>query len=374
VKVDEEGWVESLDPEHERASEEASPSGVSSTPWYFNWRFWLGIGIAGFSIWFVARDIPIAQVLEAMGKADLFLLFSVSIPCYVLATWVRALRWRHLTNPIAEIPRESLFRAQALGFMVNNLLPLRVGEFVRSWFLARQHGVSGTSILGTVVIERVIDVISVLMIASASLAWVGHGGDGLLSRGAVLLLPVACVPVMGLVALRLFPDQILGIARFFSKPLPPRIGTTLERLLVSFSEGLHSLTLGTHLFWILFHTIVIWLILSTIPMVVGIYAFGLDLGTPMETLMVSWLLLAAVGVAVAIPSAPGFFGTYQFAFNSVLERFGVTPAEALALGLLVWFVFWSTLVALGLLVLRSQRTSLSELTLHSSKDPATESR
>ncbi len=366
--------MESLDPEDEQAGEEEGRRSDSSTPWYLNWRFWLGIGIAGLSIWYVARGIPIAKVLQAMGKANLLLLFTVSIPCYVLATWVRALRWRHLTNPIAEIPRESLFRAQALGFMVNNVLPLRVGEFVRAWFLARQHGVSGTSILGTVVIERVIDVISVLLIAAGSLAWVGHGGETLLSRGALLLLPVACVPVMGLIGIRRFPDQIVGIAQFFARPLPSRVGATLERLLVSFAEGLHSLTLGTHLAWILFHTIVIWLFLSTIPMVVGIYAFGLDLGTPLETLVVSWILLAAVGVAVAIPSAPGFFGTYQLAFNSVLERFGVSPAEALALGLLVWFVFWSTLVALGLLVLRYQRTSLSELTLHFSKDPATESR
>lgn len=366
--------MEPLDREHERASDEENLPGGSSPPWYVNWRFWLGIAIAGLSIWYVARGIPVASVLRAMARANLLLLFSVSIPCYILSTWVRALRWRHLTNPIAEIPRESLFRAQALGFMVNNLLPLRVGEFVRAWFLARQHGLSGTSILGTVVIERVIDVVSVLLIAAASLAWAGHGGESLLSRGALLLLPVACVPVMGLVALRLFPDQILRIAQFFTRPLPPRIGATLERLLVSFSNGLHSLTLGPHLSWILIHTVVIWLLLSTIPVVVGIYAFGLDLGTPAETLMVSWILLAAVGVAVAIPSAPGFFGTYQFAFNSVLERFGVTPAEALALGLLVWFVFWSTLVALGLLVLRSQRTSLSELTLHASKDPATESR
>ncbi len=81
--------------------------------------------------------------------------------------------------------------------------------------------------------------------------------------------------------------------------------------------------------------------------------------------MVSWILLAAVGVAVAIPSAPGFFGTYQLACKSVLERFGVEPAEALALGLLVWFVFWITLVVQGLIVLRSQRTSLGELTLRS---------
>lgn len=366
--------MESLDPGHETESETEPASSRFSTPWYVNWRFWLGMAIAGVSIWYVARGIPIDEVFQAMGRANLLLLFVVSAPCYLVSTWVRALRWRHLTNPIAEIPRESLFRAQALGFMVNNLLPLRVGEFVRSWFLARQHGASATSILGTVVIERVIDVVSVLLIAGGSLAWAGRGGEGLLAQGALLLLPAAFLPVMGLVVIRVFPEQVLSTARFFARPLPARIGTTLERLLGSFTEGLQSLTLGTHLSWILFHTIVIWLVLSPIPILAGLYAFDLDLGSPLETVMVSYILLAAVGVAVAIPSAPGFFGTYQLAYSSVLERFGVTPAEALALGLLVWFVFWFTLVALGMLVLRSQQTSLGELALHASKDSATESR
>ncbi len=366
--------MEPLDRQDETAGQGEAQLRGSSLPWYRNWRFWIGIVIAGLSIWYVARGIPVAEVLHAMRQANIVLLFALSVPCYLLSTWVRALRWRHLTNPVSEFPRESLFHAQALGFMVNNVLPLRVGEFVRSWYLARKQGVSATAVLGTVVIERVIDVVCVLLIAAASLTWAGRGGESLLARGALLLLPVACVPVLGLVAIRVFPVQILSIGHFFARPLPAGAGATFERLLGSFSEGLQSLTLGSHLFWILFHSAVIWLVLSTIPILAGVLAFGLDLGTPGETLMVSWILLAAVGVAVAIPSTPGFFGTYQLAFNSVLERFGVSPAEALAMGLLVWFVFWITLVALGLLVLRSQRTSLGELTLHAGKDPASESR
>ncbi len=369
---DEEERVGSLDrPDKAVAPQDDSTLGPSlggGTPWYLNWRFWFGIGIAALSIWYVARGIPLESVFEAMKQADLVLLFAASIPCYVAATWVRALRWRHLTNPVVEIDRVPLFHAQAIGFLVNNILPLRVGEFVRSWYLARQQGVSATSILGTVVIERVIDVVCVLLIAAASLTWAGRGGDSLLSRGTMLLLPAACVPVLGLVAIRMFPEQVIAIAHFFVRPLPDGIGSTLERLVRRFADGLHSLSLGSHLAWILVHSVVIWLLLSTIPMLAGIYAFGLELGNPVETLMVSWILLAAVGVAVAIPSTPGFFGTYQLAFNSVLERFGVTPAEALALGLLVWFVFWSSLVVLGLLVLRSQKTSLGELTFHSSYD------
>jgi uncharacterized membrane protein YbhN (UPF0104 family) len=77
--------------------------------------------------------------------------------------------------------------------------------------------------------------------------------------------------------------------------------------------------------------------------------------------LASYIALGAVGVAVAIPSAPGFFGTYQLAFKTVLEQFGVESATALAMGLLVWFAFWSTLTAGGLLVMRAGGTRFSDL-------------
>jgi uncharacterized protein (TIRG00374 family) len=346
----------------------------SGRPWFLDWKVWLGVAITAVSLWYVGRGIPLGDVLAAMKSANLPLLLVFSVPAYVASVWVRALRWRHFTNPIADIPRGALFRAQAIGFLVNNVVPLRIGEFVRCWALARETKNSATAILGTVVIERTLDVVTVLLLAAASLTLAGRGGNagdtGLLAQGARLLLPVACVPVLGLVVLRIWPAQVIAIARWFARPLPDRVGDTLEHLLSSFSEGLGSLKGGSHLFWILFHTVVIWLLLSTIPVIAGIVAFGIDLGPPAEMLVTSWLLLAAVGVAVAIPSAPGFFGTYQLAFNAVLERFGVEPATALAIGLVVWFVFWITLVALGLLVLRTQHTSLGELTHQSGKDPA----
>ncbi len=353
---------------------EAAAAAAPRRPWHLDWKVWFGIAITAVAFWYAARGIPLGEVVVAMGRADLPLLLVLSLPCYVLSVWVRALRWRHFTNPIAEIPRGALFRAQALGFMVNNLVPLRIGELVRAWSLAREQGVSATAILGTIVIERLLDVIAVLVLAAVSLTWIGRGGDSLLARGTLLLLPAACVPVVGLILLRLFPEQIVSITRWFVRPFPERIGTTLEKLLRSFSEGLGSLTGGTHLFWILFHTLVIWLVLSTIPLLAAVWAFDIDLGGAADTIMTSWILLAAVGVAVAIPSAPGFFGTYQLAFSSVLERFGVDPATALAMGLLVWFLFWISLVVLGAIVLRVQHTSLGELTYQPGKDPGTERR
>lgn len=329
----------------------------------WDWRVWLGIVITVLCFWYAARGIPLSDVLRAMEKADFWPLFLFSAPFYVLSIYVRALRWRHLTNPITSISRGALFRATAIGFMVNNLLPLRIGEFVRCWSVAREHEISLAGAFGTVVLERVLDIVSVLLLVFAALGLVGLSSDasGVLQQGSKLLLPVALAPVAGLLLLRLAPEMAIRITHALLRPFPERLSTGAQSTLRSFIAGLAALRGGRHLFWIVLHSVVIWLVASTGPMLLGLWAFGVDLGSPMETLLTSWILLGAVGAAVAIPSAPGFIGPYQLAFKAVLVHFGVEPATALAMGVLVWFVFWVTLTLQGLVVLRSGHTSLSEL-------------
>ena len=75
---------------------------------------------------------PHDEVMAAMERADLVLLLTASVPAYLAAVWVRALRWRYLTESIAPMERGVLFRAMAIGFTANNLLPLRIGEVVRA--------------------------------------------------------------------------------------------------------------------------------------------------------------------------------------------------------------------------------------------------
>jgi uncharacterized protein (TIRG00374 family) len=347
----------------ETVNEASDADGPPGRSWYADWRVWGTLAITGGCLWLAMRGVPLDDVMASMERANLTLLLVLSVPSYVAAVWVRALRWRYLTESIAPMPRSTLFRAMAIGFAVNNLLPLRIGELARSWYLARETGTSATSVLGSVAVERVIDVVVLLILAMVGLLVAGRESDeaGLLAQGALLLLPVAVAPLAVLIVLRLRPEFVYRIVRFFARPLPDRLGDGLESVLRRFADGLGSLRGGTHLFWIVLHSITIWLILSAIPMLAGIAAFGIDLGSPAKTLVLSWVVLAVVGVAVAIPSAPGFFGPYQLAFKAVLVRLGVDPPTALAVGLLVWFVFWVTLTVLGLVVLRMRGTSLGEL-------------
>jgi hypothetical protein len=322
---------------------------------------WLGLAVTVIAMAFALRDVELDAVAREFARADLLVLFGLSVPAYVAVVWLRALRWRHLTDPIQVMPRGALFRAVAVGFMANNVFPLRMGEFVRSWYLGRECGVSPAAVFGTVILERVIDTVMVIALALTMVSLVGADDGGTWQRGLLWLLPVAAVPLGGLAWLRAAPGPAVAFVRAVARPLPARLQEVLLAQLHRFQEGLGALRGGTHLFWIGFHTFSIWLVASTVPMVAGFLALDVEFGTAWETLVAGWMTLAAVGIAVALPSAPGFFGLYHSACRLVLERFGMAPEMAVALGTLLHAVFWLSLTSLGFAVLRLRRTPLEEL-------------
>ena len=322
---------------------------------------WLGLAVTVIAMAFALRDIELRAVVREFARADLVLLIGVSVPAYLLVVWLRALRWRHLTDPIQVMPRAALFRAVAVGFMANNVFPLRMGEFVRSWYLGRECGVSPASVFGTVILERVIDTTMVISLALTMVSLVGVDEGGTWQRGLLWLLPVVAIPLGGLVWLRVAPGPALAFVQVVTRPLSDRFQELLLRQLDRFTEGLGALRGGIHLFWIGFHTLSIWLVASTIPMIAGFVALDIDFGSAWETLIAGWMTLAAVGIAVALPSAPGFFGLYHSACRLVLERFGLAPELAVAVGTLLHAMFWVTLTGLGFAVLRIRHTPLEEL-------------
>lgn len=311
--------------------------------------------------WLVLRDAPFAEVARVIAGVNWVLLLVLSIPAYVLVIYLRALRWKHLAAPIHPFATGPLFRATAVGFMANNIFPLRMGEVIRAWYLSREGGGSRAAIFGTVILERVIDMVTVIGLAFGVLALLGAGHDGLIARGAVVLLFVAIAPTIGIAMLEVAPEPVIALVTWFTRPFSTRLTEFLEYALRRFSEGLGALRSGHHLLRVALYTVAIWLVASTIPLLAAFAAVGVDLGSPYETLAAAWITQAAIGMAVALPSAPGFFGPYHFACKVALERFGIPPETAVALGTLIHAVFWLSLTGLGLTVLRLRHTSLGEI-------------
>ncbi len=307
------------------------------------------------------RDVDIALVASTLRQANWLLLIGLSLPSYLAVIQLRAMRWRHLTDPIQPIGVRPLFRATAVGFMANNIFPLRLGEIIRPMYLSREVGASSAALFGTVILERVIDTVMVLGLACLAISLRGSGSEDVLARVAYALIPVAAAPLIGVLTLRLAPHLVIGAASWLLRPFPARFGKYLVDVLSRFGEGLGALKGGSHLFWIGLHSILVWFVASTVPMLAGFWALRIDFGGPFETLVAAWIVLAAVGMAVAIPSAPGFFGTYHAACRIALEPFGVSPELAVALGTLLHAAFWLIVTPLGFAVLRFRHTSWQEL-------------
>ena len=248
------------------------------------------------------------------------------------------------------------------AFMVNNVFPLRLGEVVRSWYLGREAGVSSAAIFGTVIVERLIDAAVVLSLAALVLGSRGAAATGLDPR-AVLppLAALVAVPVIFIVALRVAPDKTVAIGKRISGPLlPGRWRRRVAELLRALAEGMGGLRGRHSVMWVTLHTVNLWLVISIIPFFAALMAFDIDLGGPIHTLTASYNLLIWVGAAVALPSAPGFFGPYHAACWVALQPLGVPKEAAVALGTLCHAVFWVTVTATGLAVLRFRNTRLDE--------------
>jgi uncharacterized protein (TIRG00374 family) len=324
-------------------------------------RVWFGLAVTGFFLWLVLRDAPFGEVARVIARADWLVLVGFSVPAYILVVYLRALRWKQLTATVKPFATGPLFRATAVGFMANNVFPLRMGEVIRSWYLAREAGGSRAAIFGTVILERVIDMVMVIGLAFGVLALLGAGHDGLIARSAVLLLPVAIAPLVVLVLLEAAPNPTIALATHLARPFSTRLAEFLGYTLRRFSEGLGALRSGHRLLWVAFYTVMIWLVASTIPLLAAFAAVGVDFGSAFQTLAAAWMTQAAIGMAVALPSAPGFFGPYHFACKLALERFGIPTESAIALGTLIHAVFWLSLTGLGLAVLRIRRTAFGEI-------------
>jgi len=325
-------------------------------------RILIGLTISAVTLWFALRGVSFATLARDIAQADLAVLLIPSIPAYLATIYVRALRWRHLALAVARIDRGPVIRATAVGFMANNVFPLRIGEVVRSWYLGREARVSSAAIFGTVIIERLIDAAVVLSLAALVLGSRGAAATGLDPR-AVLppLAALVAVPVVFIIVLRVAPEQTVALGTRISGPLlPARWNQRLEQILRQLAEGIGGLRGRHSVTWVVIHTATLWLVISIVPFIAALLALGIDLGGPIHILTASYNLLIWVGAAVALPSAPGFFGPYHAACWVALQPLGVPKETAVALGTLCHLVFWVTMTATGLAVLRFRHTRLEE--------------
>jgi glycosyltransferase 2 family protein len=176
--------------------------------------------------WFV-RNANLADVWLAVRGARIDLLVA-SVLLVGVTYWSRAVRWQYLLAPVGPTRFRTAFRTTVIGFAASFLLPARAGDVLRPYLLARQEGLRATATFATIVVERVLDLIAVLVLL-AVFVW----GSGARSIPAALLQPVqvsAAIATVAAVALMVLmfvlashPERVGNIVRGMNRVLPHRL-------------------------------------------------------------------------------------------------------------------------------------------------------
>jgi uncharacterized protein (TIRG00374 family) len=282
----------------------------------------IGAAISVVAIWLVLRSVDVGQTIEILRAADLGWIGLVG-GFVVMDLLMRALRWQRLVAPIGHVGFLPMLGYLLIGYLANNVLPARLGELVRSHYLGDREGLSRTTTLGTVVVERVVDFVVVVAIASAAILVLSVRGivANAVLVGVALAALLAAGIAVGVAAHRLpGADRIAGIAERW-----PRVAELAGKLRGGLAVAGKPRTLGEAL------------VLSLLAWGATVLAFaaaGQAVGIEL-TIGQASLLAAGVALVTAIPAGPANLGTFELAAVEIAKAVGVPQHEAFAIALLV---------------------------------------
>jgi len=321
----------------------------------------VGLAVTVFLFWWIMRDVNFGEVWNNIRSGNMLLLLA-AVSVATFGFFIRALRWKILLAAVKpDTKLSSRFAGVSIGFMANNVLPARVGEFARAYAFSRLEPVSASAAFGSLVVERVLDGVVLLLFLIVPVMTPGFPSTGALAEGAGALalksaVTLVAVVMMALIVMAIWPRGFVRGAQRAASILPRSLSRPIVDGLEAFMDSISILrnprllalgftwTLG---FWA-WHGISFWL---------GMMAFGIDTG------FVSAIFTeAVVGFGVAIPAAPGFFGTFhasaEFALSSV---YGVEEAKALAFAFGYHFGGWIPITVIGLYYAGKLGLSLGEI-------------
>ncbi len=297
------------------------------------------------------RNVDPRALLTSLRQANYWWLIPALILVEVAMVF-RALRWRCLLSPTKIIGFMDLFSAMNICFMANNFLPARAGEFIRAVLIGKKHKTSISTVLATVVLERIFDAMCVVAIFlillftfSLEQKWKTRG--------------------MWLAAVYILFMVLLVVMRIYSKPVQRVIHRILScfssglahkfcNLLDSFLQGLNVLKDWRQVVLIAIYTALTWgTIFSTYYFIC--YAFHVHMPIPGYLLLMCFLVIAVMA------PIPGYWGSFHVACREALQIFKYSSAVASSCAIVAHGAQFILVTVVGLLCLRYEKVSFGEL-------------
>jgi uncharacterized protein (TIRG00374 family) len=324
-------------------------------------RLLLGAAAAALLLGVFFRGIDwgdLAHALETAHPGYLAGVVVVTLGVYAARAW----RWGYLLAPLGRVRFSDLFSATMVGFASALLIP-RAGEIVRPWLVSRRHPIPTSAGFATIILERLIDLITVLVLFAAYLFVLptpaaeiqGPTMQLVKVAGAVTGVAAALVLVV-LLAVHARADQVAGVLEKLLVRAPRWLAGPAGRTVRAFSGGLAVLRAPAfHLVTLFAQSLLVWLLIA-LAFHLNHLAFSIDL--PFHA---TFLLIAFLVVGVAIPT-PGMVGGFHaFYLLALTEVYGIDRTTAVAAGIAAHALTNLPILVLGLVLLGREGLSLGRV-------------
>jgi uncharacterized protein (TIRG00374 family) len=276
-------------------------------------------------LYFAFREIDLALLGDVFTDASVeWIILAVLL--MIFSVWIRAYRWQALLEPIESIPMQPLFSATAIGYFGNAVLPMRLGEILRAYAIGNENTtVSRAAAFGTIVVERFVDMIGALVLMA--IFFFLYDVPPVLKQGGIVLTGIvaSCILVLWWMAKR-HEDWVV---KFENSPKYQHgIRLKFRGIFNSFISGLIAVSEVKRKGTVFFISVLLWGIYLVIT-----YLSGLAVHETL-TWVEAGVILVGTTMVIAVPSAPGFIGTYHAsAIFIMVQAFGreLTGAQAFAL-------------------------------------------
>lgn len=322
-------------------------------------KFWSGIAVSGFFMLLLFRKIDFHQLWSALLTVD-YRFIVIAVAGTFVSYLLRAVRWHYLLIHEKRIPLSSLYPATIIGYMANNLLPARLGEFIRAYVLAQKEGLQTPTVFASLVIDRLFDGFTVMLMLLFTLFTLKlpHGmtdAETALKTGGIVTFILYAVIVIFLFLLKRQTMRTLHWTGILLKPFPRKISERIIHLLGSFIGGIKLSSKGGHISAVLMSSLLIW-----ICCIIPVYSvlLGFDIKLPVAA---SMFILVLLVFAVMVPASPGYIGTYHYACFKGLSAFGIPESTAVTVALVIHAVGFFPVIGVGLYYAWKNKVSINEL-------------
>ena len=303
----------------------------------------IGIGISIVLIWLVFKGTNWNEFIKAIQNINYFVLIAAMI-ILISSVWIRAIRWRILISKVGNVSTNDLYKVTMVGFMGNNILPFKMGELLRAYVISKKQNIIFLGALTSLMVERLVDLISFILIISS----------------VFLLFPITDwtrkIAIIGFLIVISFLIFSLFLFKYNSKfetwylekqkQLIAKDKETISNHLVGFCRGIESLWQNPKPWQTVFLSLLIW-VMYFIFTILSIYAFNFNLSF-LDSMKVGILVLSFVTLAVIVPSAPGYIGTYQAAAIAALQIVYINIDAARAFAIMYHLAQYIPLTFIGL--------------------------